>query len=217
MAGLLLENIHISPLFGVLPLPTLAPSLRVKTGSCKLHGEPAPACCAWFHSWRWLEYVCWNCTPAVQGFVSVRLLWADIFPLTIYKVLTQALYTLYAHSTYKNKKNMKQISPSLWKEGRPAHLLHPFLFSQPGCPARRAGPTVYVLPAPWLKSEIRHGPTRVPGHAFLAWHSSWRCFVYIQYRPRPVQVVLSVSAEQTAWTVHHVQNHTLLNHSPPAS
>ncbi len=27
----------------------------------------------------------------------------------------------------------------------------------------------------------RHGSTRVPGHAFLAWHSSWQCFVYIEW------------------------------------
>jgi hypothetical protein len=25
----------------------------------------------------------------------------------------------------------------------------------------------------------RHGSTRVPAHAFLAWHSSWQCFMYI--------------------------------------
>ncbi len=30
-----------------------------------------------------------------------------------------------------------------------------------------------------LKPERRHGSTRVPGPAFLAWRSSWRCFVNI--------------------------------------
>jgi hypothetical protein len=48
------------------------------------------------------------------------------------------------------------------------------------------------------KPERRHGFTRVPVHAFPAWRSSWRCFVYIGNRssptPTPEQVVWSVRA-----------------------
>jgi hypothetical protein len=31
------------------------------------------------------------------------------------------------------------------------------------------------------KAERKHGSTKVPGHAFLAWRSSWRMVVYIYY------------------------------------
>ncbi len=33
----------------------------------------------------------------------------------------------------------------------------------------------------WPSPERRHGSTRVPGHAFLAWGRSWRMVVYIYY------------------------------------
>ncbi len=31
------------------------------------------------------------------------------------------------------------------------------------------------------ESQRKHGSTRVPGHAFLVWHSSWRTVVYFYY------------------------------------
>jgi hypothetical protein len=37
-------------------------------------------------------------------------------PLIIFKVLTQALYTLYAHSTYKNKKGQSKFIPLFEKK-----------------------------------------------------------------------------------------------------
>ncbi len=33
----------------------------------------------------------------------------------------------------------------------------------------------------YIGPQRRHGSTRVPGHAFLAWHSSWRTAVYVCY------------------------------------
>ncbi len=35
-------------------------------------------------------------------------------------------------------------------------------------------------------------------------------------RPAPDRGKWCVQSGQAAWTVHHVQNHTLLGHSPPA-
>ncbi len=71
-------------------------------------------------------------------------------------------------------------------------------------------------------SERRHGSTtRVPGHTFLAWLSSWRMVVYIYY------IKVAVNSSSGSWAAHvratgtvymektggvrpayHVQNHT---------
>ncbi len=71
-----------------------------------------------------------------------------------------------------------------------------------------------------LRTERRHGPTREPGHAFLAWRSSWRMVVYICYMIAaensissqlwavPVRATGTVSKRQAVRPVHHVQNHT---------
>jgi hypothetical protein len=91
-------------------------------GSCHLHEEMASASCAWFHSWRWLKYICRNCTPAapaVQGFVfCVR----THSPDNLQSFGAFALY--FVRPPYIQNKNnayMKHIFPSQWKEVRSAH------------------------------------------------------------------------------------------------
>ncbi len=68
--------------------------------------------------------------------------------------------------------------------------------------------------------ERRHGSTRVQGHAFLAWRSSWRMVVYIYFITAaenaivapswaaPVRATGSVQKSKAAGPVHHLQNHT---------
>ncbi len=93
--------------------------------------------------------------------------------------------------------------------------LHPFPFSQPGCPPRRAGPTLHVLPAPWLKTREK---------AWVYWsilhdvaHDGVFVLCTFSNRSCPDRDKWCGPSGQAAWTVHHVQNHTLLDYSPPAS
>ncbi len=63
----------------------------------------------------------------------------------------------------------------------------------------------------------RHGSTRVPGQALLAWCSSWRMVVYIYY-VRQLEISLAHSWAASVWATgtvqkgqavrHHVQYHT---------
>ncbi len=70
-----------------------------------------------------------------------------------------------------------------------------------------------------VQPESRHGSSRVPGHAFLAWRSSWRMVVYIYYitaAGNSISSQLSSSlqgcrygkAKAGGTAVHNIQNHT---------
>ncbi len=59
----------------------------------------------------------------------------------------------------------------------------------------------FIIPVPWYRY-------------FVAWRSSWRCFVYCVHL---VMISQGKRSGQAVWTVHNVQNHTLLGHSPTAS
>ncbi len=62
--------------------------------------------------------------------------------------------------------------------------------------------------------ERRHGSTRVPGHVYLAWCSSWRMVEYIYYITEAWKSiswavnVVTVRKRRAVRLVHHVQNHT---------
>ncbi len=83
-------------------------------------------------------------------------------------------------------------------------------------PPRRFRCLLFLL----LRTERRHGSTRVPGHSFLAWRSSWRMVVYIWYMTAaensislqlwavPVRATGTVSKRRAVRPVHHVQNNT---------
>ncbi len=73
-----------------------------------------------------------------------------------------------------------------------------------------------------ISPERRHGPTRVPGHAFLVWRSSWRIVMFIQNITSARNSISSqlgsscqgnrYGTEKAVGTKSH-----LLGHSPPAS
>ncbi len=66
--------------------------------------------------------------------------------------------------------------------------------------------------------EGRHGYTRVPCHAFLAWsiaHDGVLCT--FSNRSAPDRGMCFGSPGQAEWTVHHVQNRTLLHGSLSSS
>jgi hypothetical protein len=76
------------------------------------------------------------------------------------------------------------------------------------CPPSPAPPQLIQL-----ETERRHGPTRVPSLRDIA-HDGVLCTC--TNRLAPDRGKSGGPPWQAAWTVRHVQNHTLLGHSPPA-
>jgi hypothetical protein len=60
------------------------------------------------------------------------------------------------------------------------------------------------------------GTVMTDGCVHLLHNSSWKFYQLAAGQLLPGQTVYG-AAGQAAWTVHHVQNHTLLGHSLPAS
>ncbi len=76
----------------------------------------------------------------------------------------------------------------------------------------------YVEDSSGVGPEGRHGSTRVPGHVFLAWRIAQGGVLWtFSGRSALDRSKWCSPSGQAAWTVHHVQNHTLLGHSPLAS